>query len=137
VARGKLIGGHTGIAELENLPIALSADDFEGAILFVEDIPEFFTPDSVTNFFRRLGNAGFLQELNGVIIGKICEYTDFGERGNAIIDVISNKFGLKYLPVLYGLNFGHSSPICVIPYGAEAEINCQAKSFAILEPGVV
>lgn len=33
------------------------------------------------------------------------------------------------LPILYGLNFGHSSPICILPYGAMAEINCELKTF--------
>jgi muramoyltetrapeptide carboxypeptidase LdcA involved in peptidoglycan recycling len=41
------------------------------------------------------------------------------------------------LPILYGLNFGHSSPTCILPYGVMAEINCESNSFSILESGVI
>jgi muramoyltetrapeptide carboxypeptidase LdcA involved in peptidoglycan recycling len=134
---GRLIGGHTGISELENQPTALVSDDFENSVLFIEDIPEFFTPDSIANFFKWLGKKGFLEKLSGVIIGRICENINFDEHGSMIKNMISVEFGLKNLPVLYGLNFGHSSPVFMIPYGAKAEINCENKSFSILESGVI
>jgi len=34
------------------------------------------------------------------------------------------------------VNFGHTVPIITIPYGAKAEINCEEKSFTIMESGV-
>lgn len=40
------------------------------------------------------------------------------------------------LPVLYNLNFGHTEPKCILPYGALAEINCNKRTFTILESGV-
>lgn len=137
IIRGKLIGGHTEIAEIENELIALYTDDFNDSILFVEDIPEFFTPDSTANFFRRLANKGFLQKVKGIIIGRICENIHFDKHGIAIKNVIGSEFGMKNMPVLYGLNFGHSSPMFILPYGAKAEINCETKSFVILESGVI
>ena len=137
VVRGKLIGGHTGIMEIENELIALSAADFENSILFTEDIPEFFSPDAAANFFKWLGSNGFLQKLSGIIIGRLYENIDFTEHSFAIKNVISNEFNMKDLPVLYGLNFGHSYPKFILPYGAEAEINCETKSFAVLESGVI
>lgn len=48
-----------------------------------------------------------------------------------------SQLGLGKLPVIYGVNFGHSSPVCVLPYGAEAEINCEKVTFSILESGVL
>lgn len=41
------------------------------------------------------------------------------------------------MPIVYGLNFGHSSPMFVLPYGALAEINCEKQTFSILESGVL
>jgi muramoyltetrapeptide carboxypeptidase LdcA involved in peptidoglycan recycling len=35
------------------------------------------------------------------------------------------------------MNFGHTAPMCVLPYGAMAEIDCETKGFRILENGVV
>lgn len=54
-----------------------------------------------------------------------------------IRDVVSGKYGLTDMPIIYGLNFGHASPICVLPYGAEAELDADKLKFTILESGVV
>lgn len=136
VVSGRLIGGHMGIMLLENETISLSLDDYKDSILFMEDIPYFFTSENVVRFFRWLGEKGFLQALSGIIIGKICEVIDFSIYGDVIRHIICDEYGMKNLPVLYGLNFGHSSPMFVIPYGAKAKIDCIKKTFSILESGV-
>ena len=46
------------------------------------------------------------------------------------------ELSLENLPVLYNLNFGHTEPKFVLPYGAMAEINCENKTFSILDSGV-
>jgi len=136
IVRGRLIDGHTFIADDSDCSLALDADDFNGAILFVEDIPEFFSPEQAADFFRRLGQLGWLQRLNGIVIGRINENIGFDKHSAAIRKVIAGEFEMDGLPVLYGLNFGHTSPSCILPYGAMAEINCEALSFAILDSGV-
>jgi len=136
IVRGKLIGGHTGIMELESNSIALTADDCNESILFVEDIPEFFSPSKLKTFLVWLGKNGFLQKLNGIIIGKLSEKNSFNKHAAVMKNIVGNEYGMKNLPVLYGLNFGHTSPIFVIPYGAMAEISCDEVSFTILESGV-
>ena len=128
----RLIIGHVKIQV-----IYLSDADFDNSILFMEDIPEFFSPSAAANFFKWLGNKGFLQKLSGIIIGRLYEDIDFTEHSFAIKNVISDEFDMKDLPVLYDLNFGHTYPKFILPYGAYAEINCKTKSFAILESGVV
>lgn len=135
-AYGHLIGGHTGIPELTETILALSADDFEDTILFVEDIPEFFTSEHVETFFNILGNNGILQKLKGIVIGKTNENRSFDDRACVIRNTLSGKHSCN-IPVIYGLNFGHSSPMCVLPYGAAAEIDCDKLTFSILESGVV
>lgn len=134
-ARGRLIGGHTGLKELEDTSLALSAEDFRDKILFLEDIPEFYTPQAIEDFLRWLDKIGALGGINGILLGKANENTAFTEQKRVVRNVLS-QFGLGKLPVLYGVNFGHSSPVCVLPYGAEAEINCENVSFSILESGV-
>jgi len=39
-------------------PISLSAGDFEDAILFIEDLPEFFSPNSIRVFLEWLRTIG-------------------------------------------------------------------------------
>lgn len=134
--RGKLFGGHTGLMDLNNTVIETTARDYKDSILFIEDIPEFFTPDNIANFLRWLDSIGALQILKGIVIGKLNENISFNLYKEAILKIMRER-NLTDLPILYGLNFGHSSPICVLPYGGMAEIDCDKKSFAILESGVV
>jgi len=134
-ARGRLIGGHTGIMELEGTSLELSKQDFEDTILFIEDIPEFFNATCIETFFRALGRKGILQNLKGIVIGKTAENECFFERSE-IIRYIMREYNCG-IPILYGLNFGHSSPIFILPYGAMAEIDCSNLTFSILENGVI
>ncbi len=133
---GRLIGGHTGLMELEGSSIELKAEDYEGAILFVEDIPEFFDENYVELFFRYLGKNGILQKLNGIIIGRVNENRSFARQSQVIREIVSGRYSCL-IPILYGLNFGHSSPVFVLPYGALAQIDCEDETFSILEGGVV
>lgn len=80
VVKGRLIGGHTGLMNLEGTSIELKAEDFHQAILFLEDIPECFEEKSIRNFFSYLGEKGFLQKLNGIVIGKTNENKSFQTR---------------------------------------------------------
>ncbi|HIZ55026.1 MAG TPA: LD-carboxypeptidase [Firmicutes bacterium] len=137
IVQGKLFGGHTGLMELNATTIELSQTDFKDKILFLEDIPECYTKDNLVKFFDWLGQINALEKLHGVVLGKTNQKGQFQEEKNEIVKIISDKYGLYDLPVLYGLNFGHSSPICILPYGAMAEINCDSTTFSILESGTI
>ena len=138
VARGKLFGGHGDLRTLK-MPdgsALVKREDFEGSILFFEDIPELCDPKYMAGFFDWLGQNGFLQCLNGVVIGKMRMQGSFEPYADAIRTVISDRYSRPDLPVLAGLNFGHTSPIIVLPYGARAELDAEKLRFAILESGV-
>lgn len=137
IVQGRLFGGHTGLMELSGTILDLSQKDFENKILFLEDIPQFYTKDALSKFFDWLGQINALQKINGVILGKANQKTLFQEEKKEIVRIIRDKYGLCNLPVLYGLNFGHSSPSCMLPYGAMAEINCDEKTFSVLESGTI
>jgi len=137
ITQGRLFGGHTGLRELAGTLLEITADDFQNKILFIEDITEFFSPSHLSEFFEWLGNIGALHQLKGILIGKLCENKSFDEHEKALLTVIDGKFGLTDLPIVANMNFGHTSPICILPYGAMAEINCYNKTFSILENSVV
>lgn len=135
IVQGRLFGGHTGLMELDDTPMKLEMEDFRDAILFLEDIPEFFTPQAVGDFLKWLHGMGALEVLKGIVIGKVSSGDDFAEQKETI-RLLFRQWELNAIPILYGVNFGHSSPVCVLPYGALAEINCVDRSFSILESGV-
>lgn len=138
VVRGKLFGGHSGLAEYDKTcGIKLEKAHFENKIFFFEEIPEFSTEKYIGDFFEWLGGKGYLQALNGIVIGKIMEDVKFEPLARIIRTIVSDKYGLSEMPIMYGLNFGHTSPICILPYGAEAELDVDNLGFSILESGVL
>lgn len=116
--------------------LEIKSDDFKEKILFIEDIPEFFTPEKCADFLSWLGTIGALQQLKGIIIGKLFGYQGFDEHKKVILSVVNEKYGLNELPIVANINFGHTSPMCILPYGAMAELNCEERYFSILESGV-
>ena len=131
---GHLFGGHGGMMEYaEGDGIALLPSDFEGAIFFYEDIPEVCDVQYMRSFFDWLGGMGYLGLVNGIVIGKMRFPEHFEPYAAAIREVVSGKYGLTGLPIVYGLNFGHASPICVLPYGATAELDADSLRFTILD----
>ncbi len=77
------------------------------------------------------------EKVNGIIFGKPYDNKYYGEYKEAIYKVIRNELNLKDLPIMYNMNFGHTAPMMIIPYGTLAEIDCNNKKFYILESGVV
>ncbi len=61
----------------------------------------------------------------------------FVEYDAALRQVVSEEEGLTDLPIITRMDFGHTDPMFVLPYGVLAEIDCEAQTFAILESGVV
>ena len=61
----------------------------------------------------------------------------FGEYDEVILQVVAEEEGLTELPIITGMDFGHTDPMFVLPYGVQAEINCDERRFAILEGAVV
>ena len=117
--------------------IKLNKSNFENKILFFEDIPEFLIVEYIKQFFNKLGDMGYLQVLSGIIIGKMRSKNSFEPLADVIRSIVSHKYGLYDLPVMYGLNFGHTSPICILPYDALAEFDIDNLTFSILESGVI
>jgi muramoyltetrapeptide carboxypeptidase LdcA involved in peptidoglycan recycling len=61
----------------------------------------------------------------------------FKEYDKAILQVVNEEEGLTDLPVITHMDFGHTSPIFVLPYGVLAEIDVESKRFSILENAVI
>ncbi len=138
IVRGRLFGGHGGLSELSlKSSIAPTCADFNGAIFFFEDIPEIWDVSYTSHFFDWLGSKGFLHVMNGIIIGKNCSSVSFEPHIHAIRQIVSEKYHLPQLPIICDVNFGHSSPMCILPYGVETELNVDNMTITILESGVV
>lgn len=95
-------------------------------------------PKTLEKYSKFMKNGVFMDILNKkiCICPKMCTPDSFQPYTERIRQVVSRKYGLTDLPILYGVNFGHTSPICILPYGAEAELDMENLRFTILESGV-
>lgn len=137
IARGHLIGGCLDVMEMiKGTELWPPLDAFEGAILFLETSENQPEPEAVGRWLRNYGAQGILRRINGILWGKPAQNRHREEYRAAISRVIAGEFGLPNLPLLFNMSFGHNEPMCCLPYGAMAEIDCARSGFSILEPGV-
>ncbi len=132
IRKGHLIGGC-----IDVFPMLLGTalwpkkNDFDGAILFIETSEEAPSTDDVKRIIRNLGVQGILKQLNGILIGRPGGgVKNLNQYDEAIVAVVAEEFDLKNLPIIAQMDFGHTDPMCVLPYGVQAEIHCEdAKVF--------
>lgn len=62
---------------------------------------------------------------------------EFHEYDRVFSQVVAEEAGLLDLPIVTQMDFGHTDPMMVLPYGLQAEINCETQEIAILESGVI
>lgn len=135
--QGRLIGGCIEVLEMAKQTSIWPDDNaWEDAILFIETSEEMPDPNYIKYWLRNYGAQGILNKVKGIIWGKPYDNKYYEEYKESIYKVL-NELNLNELPVLYNMNFGHALPMFVLPYGALAEINCDEKSFSILENGVI
>jgi len=98
-------------------------DDWRGKILFLETSEDKPTPDFIAQMLRNPLMKKVLEEVKGVIIGKPVDETYYEEYKDIYMKVIKNEYHLDNLFVGYNYNFGHTSPMCILPYGINVKIS--------------
>lgn len=135
IVQGRLIGGCIEVLEFaKGTNIWPQQQYWENSILFFETSEEKPEPKMITYWLRNYAAQGILQKARGMIFAKPMDETYYDEYKEAIIKVMK-EYELEDLPILYNLNFGHTEPKFILPYGAMAEIDCQSNRFSILESG--
>ncbi len=129
---GPLLGGCLDVWEfVKGTELFPDKKYFEGAILFFETSEDTPTPDMVEFWLRNYATMGVLQKVNGIIFGKPYQekyYEEYKEKILKILKEIDSD-----IPVFYNASFGHNEPMCVIPYGVMAELDCDNMTFTITE----
>lgn len=136
VVRGELIGGCITVLDwIRGTKLCPQIEEFDGKILFLETAEDKPSPDEVKYYLRNLAYSGILDRINGIIFAKPYDEMYY-EEYKEVIKKVMKEAGREDLPVLYNLNFGHTSPMMILPYGVKSEINCDDVTFSILESGV-
>ena len=135
---GHLIGGCLEVLEmLKGTPVWPDLKQWEDGIFFIDLSEEAPSPTYLIRCLRNYMASGILPLLKGVLMGRPCNVkkSDFSTYDDALITAIRTEAGLN-IPVVSRMDFGHTDPICTLPYGAMIEINPLKKTVSILESGV-
>lgn len=134
--KGRLIGGCIEVLEFtKGTALWPEMEYWENSILFFETSEEKSEPSLVKYWLRNYAAQGILQKVNGIIFAKPYDEMYY-EEYKEVLQTVMQEYGLESLPILYNVSFGHTEPKIILPYGAMAAIDCEKKSFAILESGV-
>ena len=140
----RAVTGRTWGGCLEVLDTQLAADRFvpsvstlEGSILFLETSEELPSPAYVRRALLGMGERGLLNAVDGILVGRIKARSHVTERGgeerrqyrqelrDAIADVITAYNDA--IPLVFNVDFGHTSPIVPVPIGGIATIDPDAE----------
>ena len=131
-ARGRLLGGNLSV--LSALVGTPWLPDFDGAILFLEDVGE--AEYRIDRMLSQLALAGILRQVAGVVFGQCTRCTagvpDYG--GFTVPQVLEQHLAPLGVPAFGGANFGHVGNQLSLPVGISAEIDANSGTIRILEP---
>ena len=130
-AQGELVGGNlTVLTALAGSPYM---PDFDGKILFLEDVSE--APYRIDRMLSTLRLMGALDRISGFIWGT-CSDCGPGETfGSLTIEQILDDY-IKPLgiPAYRGAQIGHIRQQFIVPVGGRVEMDAGAGTFRLLEP---
>jgi len=135
IVQGHLFGGCMEVLEMaKGTNLWPNNETLKDSILFFETSENTTDPTYIEYWLRNYGSQGILQNARALIFGKPYQEKFYDEYKVSIKKVIA-ELNLHDLSIIYNMTFGHNEPMCVLPYGAMAEVDCSNKTFTILESG--
>lgn len=138
VARGQLLGGCLEVfSMLIGTALWPSPQEWEGKILLLEPSEDQPRPEVLLYLLRNLAAQGIIDRLAGILFGRPYDLMHEQAYWEVLRRAVGQEAGRPDLPILCNMSFGHTAPICTLPLGAQAEIDCAARSLTLLERPVV
>ena len=104
-------------------------EEWKEKILFIETSEERMEPDKLEKVLNTFKDNKILETVKGIIVGKPIDekyYEEYKEIYKKVFKDIDT-------PVLYNVNFGHSVPRCILPYGVKTTVDYDNKKITIDE----
>ena len=132
-ARGRLLGGN--LTVLTTILGSPYLPDWDGAILFVEDVREDLY--RVDRMFTQLKLAGALQKIRGFVFGTCAECGPGEGFGSLTLEeILTDHIKQLGVPAWFGAMIGHQTPQWTLPVGADVEIDASKGTIRMLAPAV-
>lgn len=129
-ARGRLAGGNLSLlSAMVGTPYAV---DFDGAIVFIEEVDE--PPYRVDRMLTQLLASGALRSCAGIVVGECrncdTEFAD-GSKQTRLADVVVERLSGLGVPLLDGATFGHIDEQWTLPIGVTAVLDADARRLVV------
>ncbi|MDX9690094.1 MAG: LD-carboxypeptidase [Proteobacteria bacterium] len=138
--QGHLIGGCVEVVDwFRGTSLWPEPTAWDGAILFLETSEERPPAALFRYMLRCLGVMGVFDRIAGVLLGRpMCDPdpAQMMQYDKQLVEFVVRECKRPDLPILSQLDFGHSDPQFVLPIGCRAEIDCERRSLALIEPCV-
>lgn len=109
-----------------------TAEFLEGAVLAIEHGQPYGNAVAGLHNLRAFAASGVLDKAAAVITGRLDDSSRMYLR-----KVINEEVHREDMVILENVDFVHHTPMTVLPMGAMCEIDCERKTFSILESGTV
>lgn len=136
--QGALLGGCIEVLEMiKGTSVWVAPKDWAGKIMFLETSEEKMTPNSFQHILRNYAATGIFKNIAGLLVARPYDNLYWKEYDALLLKTIVEEEGLTDLPIITGMDFGHTCPTFTLPLGIEAEIDCDKQIFSIIENAVV
>ncbi len=149
---GPLIGGCMEVLEmLKGTRLWPGAEVFDGAVLFFEISENNPAPEYVRYWLRNYAAQGILQRASALLFGRPGATIRYdSESYDAELEYylhsldlyeeelvgVCAECGRSDMPIVTRMDFGHTSPIMTLPFGAQMRIHPEQREIEIPESGV-
>ncbi|GAA4968600.1 S66 peptidase family protein [Kineococcus glutinatus] len=134
-AEGPLIGGVINrIALVQATRWALPLERFDGAVLFWEETGGLAS--YVWSYLHVLRHAGILDRISGMVVGvpHAIDGLDRPDASPTLPEIVLDVLGDRDIPVLGGVEFGHSGANLPMPVGVRVGLDAHERTLSLLEP---
>lgn len=126
IATGKLVGGNLSL--IRGLVEGKYKIDFNGKILFIEELGFETGPAIAYNYLYYMKQNGVFDKINGLWIGSYNHESNISLE-KIVFDVIGDEYNF---PIIKSDNFGHIEEKIVIPIGTNAKIDTNTEEKIVL-----
>lgn len=118
-ASGRILGGN--LCTFMLLLGTKFMPDFDDSIIFIEEFKlSPYDPQFFNRAIQQLHDAGAFKKAKGLVIGRFQE--GFGMSREMLEHILFEKVGLKDIPVISGVDIGHTDPFFTFPIGGQCRI---------------
>ncbi len=135
---GTLLGGNIEVLEMAKGTAVWPADEvWDGAVVLLETSEEAPSPAQVGCWLRNYAATGILARIGAVLLARPQHYAqrDMFALWDTVQRVLAEA-GRADLVVVANVDYGHSSPMGVLPLGCRARVDPVTRTIGVLEAAV-